>query len=42
MDFIKKYKVRIVTIVVALLTMLGMEVQGELITKIIDFIIKLF
>jgi len=42
MDFIKKYKVQLIAIIIAILTMVGLEVEGELITKIIDFIIKLF
>ncbi|GMT50030.1 MAG: hypothetical protein IEMM0008_1569 [bacterium] len=42
MDFIKKYKVQLVAIGVAILAMIGLEIEAETVSKLIDIIINLF
>ncbi len=42
MDFIKKYKIQIVSIGVAILAMIGLEIEGDVLSKLIDIIINSF
>ncbi len=42
MDFIKKHKVQLVAIGVAVLAMIGLEIEADVLSKLIDIIINSF